>query len=175
MLPQAFMARRANGGTMSGSSINAERSWLTTASERAVIGVAAATGAVVFIAISLADWLLYTAGLSPFGIMLIGAALAGVLAFTVTYRILNNWHERRETVRRELQIIGDTNHHIRNALELIQLSAQTTHDQQVIQQISIAVDRIQWVLRELLGEQTFCARGGNSQSEKENPRKKTIG
>lgn len=98
---------------------------------------------------------MFNSGVSPFGIMLAGAALAGLLAFGFTYRILSQWHERRETLRRELQIIGDTNHHIRNALELIQLSAQTTHDQQVIAQISVAVERIQWVLREVMDETSF--------------------
>ena len=143
------------GATMTGSSKD-EVSWLTTVSERTVVGVAAGVGAIVFAAIGGADWLMYDAGVSPFGIMLIGAALAGVLAFGFVYKILDTWHQRKETLRRELQIIGETNHHIRNALELIQLSAQTTHDQHVIQQISVAVERIQWVLRELIGEQSFC-------------------
>lgn len=106
--------------------------------------------------IAAADWLMYDAGFSPFGIMLGSDALAAILAFGFIYRILRTLHERRETVRRELRIIGDTNHHIRNALELIQLSAQTTRDQQVMSQIALAIDRIQWVLRELLGEESFC-------------------
>ncbi len=142
---------------MSDSSTNRKRSWLSTAGERTVLGLAIGIGAFVFCAIGGADWLMYDAGISPFGIMLIGAALAGVLAFGFTFRILSNWHERRATLERELKIIGDTNHHIRNALVLIQLSAQNTHDQHVIQQISVAVDRIQWVLREIMGEPCFAA------------------
>jgi len=99
---------------------------------------------------------MYDAGIQPFGIMLASDALAAILAFGFIFHIVRSWHHRRETLNRELRIIGDTNHHIRNALELITLSAQTTHDQQVISQISVAVDRIQWVLRELLGEESFC-------------------
>lgn len=141
---------------MSGSPAKIEGSWLSTASERAVLSVGIAIGVFVFCVIGAVDWLMYDAGIHPFGIMLIGAGLAGILAFGFTYRILSNWHERRATLRRELNVISETNHHIRNALELIQLSAQSTHDQHVIQQISVGVDRIQWVLREVMGENSLC-------------------
>jgi hypothetical protein len=127
-------------------------SWLSTASERTVLGIALGVAVLIFCVIGVADWLMYDAGFSPFGIMLGSGALAAVLAFGFTYRLARNAHERREVLLRELQVIGDTNHHIRNALELIQLSAHSIHDQQVIAQISIGVERIQWVLRELIGE-----------------------
>lgn len=160
---------------MSGSSINVEGSWLSTASGRAVFGVAVGIGFFVFCAIGGVDWVLYDAGISPFGIMLVGAALAGLLAFGFTYRILHNWHERRTILRRELQVIGDTNHHIRNALELIQLSAQNIHDQQVIQQISVGVDRIQWVLREVMGKDRFLRRSPERVSSDEEEEGRKVG
>ncbi len=157
---------------MLGSSSETGRWRLGTASERTVVFVAIGIGVFVFCAIGGADWVMYDAGLSPFGIMLGGAALAGLLAFGFTYRIMSNWHERRSTLRRELKIIGDTNHHIRNALVLIQLSMQSTHDQQVIQQISVAVDRIQWVLREIMGESGLInAQNGKTGSDADGERK----
>ncbi len=155
---------------MAGSSMNAKPSWLSTAGERTVLGVAVGIGAFVFCAMGGADWVMYDAGISPFGIMLLGAALAGVLAFGFTFRFLSDLHERRATLARELKIIGDTNHHIRNALVLIQLSARDTHDQHVIQQISVAVDRIQWVLREIMGETSFSGEkvaGDGSEGDQE--------
>jgi hypothetical protein len=136
--------------------------WLSTASQRTVLGIAVGVGACVFCVIGAADWLMFDAGLHPFGIMLGSDALAAILAFGFTYRIACHARERREALRRELKVIGDTNHHIRNALELIQLSAQTTHDQQVIEQISVGVERIQWVLRELIGESSYYSVSSSS-------------
>jgi hypothetical protein len=141
-------------------------SWLSTASERAALGIAVGIGVLTFCAIGAADWLMFDAGLPPFGIMLGSAALAAVLAFGFANRMAHLAHERHEAVNRELRIIGDTNHHIRNALELIQLSAQTTQNQEVIGQISTAVDRIQWVLRELTDESTFYPARPNISTEK---------
>jgi hypothetical protein len=145
-----------------------EESWLSTASERKVVGVAFGIGLFTFCVIGAADWLMYDAGIHPFALMLLSDALAAILAFAFIYRLVRHWHERREIMHRELQIIGDTNHHIRNALELIQLSVQTTQNQQVIAQISVAVDRIQWVLRELLGEDSFCGTAPSQPDEKRN-------
>lgn len=125
---------------------------LWSAPGHAAIGVALVIGLVVYGAVGASDWAMYDAGLSPFRIMLSSDAVAAILAFAFSLKLMRDARKRREAIRRRLQVIGDTNHHIRNALELIQLSAQTTHDQQVIGQISVAVDRIQWVLRELLEE-----------------------
>jgi hypothetical protein len=154
--------------------IRGEASWLSTASERAVIGVALLMAVLIFITADAACWLLYDAGFHPFGIMLASNAIAAILAFGFIYHIVRTWHERRERVRRELRIIGDTNHHIRNALELIQLSAQTSQNKEVIAHITIAVDRIQWVLRELLGEQSFYAYGERENRKQANGEKEKV-
>jgi hypothetical protein len=58
--------------------------------------------------------------------------------------------ERRENVASRLKTISELNHHIRNALQSIQLSAYSTQDQQAMKEISAAVERIQWALREVL-------------------------
>lgn len=114
--------------------------------------VAFCTGLVVFVVMALVDRLMVDLGFPPFRIMLGSAGVAAVLTFGFTLTLLLHIHERREALRAQLRVIGETNHHIRNALELIQFSAHTTHDQQVIDRVSGAVDHIQWVLRELLGE-----------------------
>jgi hypothetical protein len=144
--------------------------WLNRASGRTTLGMAFGAGILVFCMIGGADWLMYDAGIQPFGIMLASDALAGIVTFAFIYLLMRRWHDRREIVRRELRIIGDTNHHIRNALDLIQLSAQTTQNQQVISQITGAIDRIQWVLRELMGESSalqYYAEGEKKNGEKE--------
>ncbi len=137
---------------MSDSSNSLSGGWLASASARKTIGVAVLIGLVVYGAVGASDWAMYDAGFSPFRVMLGSDAVAAILAFTFSLKLMRDAKKRRETMRRRLRIIGDANHHIRNALEVIQLSAQTTHNQQVIAQISVAVDRIQWVLRELTEE-----------------------
>jgi hypothetical protein len=141
----------------SGSPLTSLREAWWSASERTVVGSTMAVSIFLFFVIGAADRLMLDKGLSAFGIMLGDDALASVLAFGFTYGLAHYARQRRETVQRERNIIAETNHHIRNALELIQLSTQTTHDQQVIAQVSFGVDRIQWVLRELLGENNFYA------------------
>lgn len=128
------------------------KSWLLTGSRWRLRLIAATIGVVVFVVVAAADWLMINGGVSHFGIMMGSDAVAAVLASWFALKLFNDVYERRQMLMRRLDIIGETNHHIRNALELIQLSAQTTHDQEVIQNISTGVDRIQWVLRELIGE-----------------------
>lgn len=114
--------------------------------------LAALIGLFVFAGVGAADWVMFDAGWSPFGIMLGSDGVAAVLASWFALKLMNEAYRRRNMVRHRVEIIAETNHHIRNALELIQFSAQTTQNQQVIENISTAVDRIQWVLRELLGD-----------------------
>lgn len=56
----------------------------------------------------------------------------------------------RETTIARLQVIAEMNHHIRNALAAISLSAYVIEDQQSVRFISDAVNRIDWALREIL-------------------------
>jgi PAS domain S-box-containing protein len=55
-----------------------------------------------------------------------------------------------EARQRSLDVIAEMNHHIRNALEEINLSAHLTRNQEVISNISLASERIEWALREIL-------------------------
>lgn len=132
------------------------RSWIS-GSRWKLWGIALCIGSIVFAATASVDWLLYDAGVEPMHIMLASDALAAVLAGVFALKRMMEVHQRRDLLRQQLDIIAETNHHIRNALELIQFSAQSTHNEEVIGQISGAVDRIQWVLRDLSGE-----RGGDS-------------
>jgi hypothetical protein len=127
---------------------------LRRASKRAVLGVALGAGVFTFCAIGAIDWLMNDAGFNPFGIMLGSTALVSLLVILLIYTTARNASARREALHRNLKMLGETNHHVRNALELIQLSTHTIQDQEVIAQISVGVERIQWVLRELVGENT---------------------
>jgi hypothetical protein len=49
-----------------------------------------------------------------------------------------------------MQVIAEMNHHIRNALTPISLSADAIENRQLVRVISDGVDRIDWALREIL-------------------------
>lgn len=57
---------------------------------------------------------------------------------------------RRYRVQERLTVVAELNHHVRNALSTIVLSAERPDLRKRLQRISEAVDRIEWVLRELV-------------------------
>ena len=65
-------------------------------------------------------------------------------------KVLNQAWERRQALLERLDMVGEMNHHMRNALEIIQLSAHQTHDPEAIARIREASNRIQWALKEIL-------------------------
>ena len=62
--------------------------------------------------------------------------------------------DRQRAIDARLRMVAEMNHEVRNALNLIQLSAHVTHNRQSIENISSAVERIQRTLREVLGERS---------------------
>ncbi len=118
-------------------------------SRRFVLGIALGVGLVSFLATELLHyWLvpdlgrhqerLLAEGLSALVVSCLVAKLASV-----------NLQRHRLTLAR-MQVIAEMNHHIRNALAPISLSADAIENQQLIRAISEGVDRIDWALREIL-------------------------
>lgn len=58
--------------------------------------------------------------------------------------------ERESRIRERLTLIAELNHHVRNALTTIVLYAEHPDQKQRLLSTSEAVDRIDWVLRELV-------------------------
>jgi hypothetical protein len=73
-----------------------------------------------------------------------------VLCGAFMLKVIKDSQVRHRAVLQRLETIAELNHHIRNALDQIELSAHTTHDSEVIQSINGAVARIEWALREVL-------------------------
>ena len=77
----------------------------------------------------------------------------GISAFIVTCLVAKLAHlvgERHRLTVARMQIIGEMNHHVRNALTSISLSADATEDKPLTRIISEGVARIDWALREIL-------------------------
>ncbi len=82
-------------------------------------------------------------------IVLSDAAVSLVIGF-LALKLIEATIDRRRLVAERVRTIADLNHHIRNGLETISLSAYTTHNQEAIQTIYAAVNRIDWALREIV-------------------------
>jgi hypothetical protein len=140
---------------MTSSPINLPRikpheSWIYTASRKKLRLVASGIGAIVFGSAMLLDRVLVRRGRPRTQISAISNGIMGFLTGWFVMRTMDQVCERRENVAVRLKTIADMNHHIRNALQTIQFSAYSTQDQQTIADISEAVERIQWALREVL-------------------------
>jgi hypothetical protein len=79
---------------------------------------------------------------------LAAALLVGLLA----YRSYMRRRERMQLVYSRLHVVAETNHHVRNALEAITLRIYSTGDRKLINDVSSATRRIDWALREILGD-----------------------
>jgi hypothetical protein len=126
-----------------------EASWIHSASSAEITLVSAFAGFAVFGTAAMWEWIAELEGWSLLPMALVSDVIAGTLAGIFIFMVLRNIRERRLVMLRRLTAIREMNHQIRNALELIQLSAYSTQHQQAIATITNAVDRIQWTLREI--------------------------
>ncbi len=77
--------------------------------------------------------------------------LAAVIAGALVYRLMQYERDRRKFVRQRLEVIAEMNHHVRNALQVISLSAHASYaDKQQLDAVKASVNRIQWALKEVL-------------------------
>jgi hypothetical protein len=79
------------------------------------------------------------------------AFILGILAA----KLLHGAYRSRQHALARLRVIAEVNHHVRNALEVISLSAYITRDEEAIRRIMEGVNRIDWALREILPRESF--------------------
>ncbi len=111
---------------------------------------AVGVGAAIFCTAFFVERYFHNQGTDPMPMIAASDALAALLGALLILRLSYNFIERRRAIVERLKVIAEVNHHIRNALDLIQLSAQTTADKRAIEVIQEGVDRIEWALREML-------------------------
>jgi signal transduction histidine kinase len=125
------------------------RWWMNPSSRHFILGAGLGGGVVSFLTTELMHYMLMlhigrhrerllAEGLSAFIVSCLIAKLADI-----------NRRQRRLAMAR-MQVIAEMNHHIRNALASISLSAYVAENQQLIRVISEGVERIDWALREIL-------------------------
>jgi hypothetical protein len=123
--------------------------WAARVSRPKLVLAAALAGSALWIVGGALDWLVVQRFLPPLP-MVLADFLVGVLAAALIYRTLVQSRSRYEALLERLEVIGEMNHHIRNALQVIDYHNRTDEREHAVQQVSEAVTRIEWTLREVL-------------------------
>src|SRR3954469_8513391 len=126
-------------------------SWVFRASPKKVQAMAGGLGVVVFGSAMLFDKLFTRRGRAP-KLTVAWNAAAGFAAGWFAMTSIDRERERRKNIAERLKMIGDLNHHVRNALQSIQLSAYSTHDQEIIASGGHSVQPLEGARREILPE-----------------------
>ncbi len=95
------------------------------------------------------DWVLVREGDRGLKMAAFSDALSAAVISVLVWRLVAMVEARRVRMQQRIEQIEQTNHHIRNALQAITLSAQR-YDDETVRIINGAIDRIDWVLREVL-------------------------
>ncbi len=127
--------------------------WLYRAPGWVVALLSVAAAVLVFAVVYVCEWWVYTVVEAVREMILASGCLAGLLTGILTYQIIQYGRRRRDMLLHHLQVISETNHHIRNAMETIQMSAHLCGQRQIVEIVDTATDRIQWALREILGSE----------------------
>jgi hypothetical protein len=102
-------------------------------------------GLVVYVLDQVLAWLKMPAEATLLDDVLLGL-LVGILV--LSQEIMHQRELRRQ--RQQLAIVGEMNHHVRNALQTIVYLSSELRDQNAIEQMMTATRRIEWALREVL-------------------------
>lgn len=135
------------------NSISAKHRWIYGASKTQLAALASAFGVTVWMVMAGMDLLatIYSDLVAvPMATL---NAIVGLACGILLFRLMLAERARHQQVLARLRMIAEVNHHIRNALDRIELTAHVTHNQKLIADIDGGVERIQWTLRELLPEE----------------------
>ena len=128
------------------------RSWLYRASTFQLAWMAVALACLVSILLAVLEINVIRQNIGRNAIYVIDAAVSLAIGLLSLRVMLDRRRQLRSLVRR-LETIAELNHHIRNALYTIQMSAYEARDAVELRQINEAVERVQWALREILPQQ----------------------
>jgi len=96
------------------------------------------------------DRLMLTEGIPRFDLLLISNALVGAVAAVLVIAWTVQQRQRASFVSSRMRVIAEMNHHIRNALQVIQFSTRNQKSDDEVKAMREAVQRITWALREVL-------------------------
>ncbi len=122
---------------------------------------------VVFLFVSAGDLMLGREGISRLDLMMSGDALAALALGAVYLLFALRAEDKKRELERQLCVISEMNHHIRNALQAIVYAQSLDGDHSIV--MHEAVGRIEWALDEILPLRLGAEQEpGNSESDKIN-------
>jgi hypothetical protein len=128
-----------------------KRSWFLSASVNRLRVLALGVALAVFVSGLGIDYLLMQHGVSPLVALEISNGVAAIMAALLVLNVVKSANRRVHGVHARLRLVAEMNHHVRNALEVIQFSAHSTRDAEAIRRIGEGVKRIEWALNAILG------------------------
>ena len=98
------------------------------------------------------DRTLLREGLPRYDLLVLSNGITGLIAGGLFYQRARHDLTKREFMRQRMKTVADLNHYIRNALQVIKFcdGRRSVADQQQLQLIREAADRIEWALREVV-------------------------
>ena len=98
------------------------------------------------------DLILTSEGVTRARVLLVSDGLTAIVAGLLFYyyTMSNNERERNRMLQERLRTISEMNHHIRNALLVINFEASSEKYERSVERIRDSVARIEWALREVL-------------------------
>ncbi len=123
-------------------------------SRRKLLLVIAGFAVAAFLVTELMHYLLVP-DLGPYRERIMAEGGSALILGMLAAKLLHNAYRARQQALSRLQVIAALNHPVRNALEVISLSAYITHDEEAIRRITEGVNRIDWALREILPRESF--------------------
>jgi signal transduction histidine kinase len=140
-----------SSATAGGTSAIPKPPWIYRFTRFQVQVMVAGLGAAIFIVSLTVETVLYRLRLvNAVSLFAITDGVAAIIAMLFVLAIERHTYERRKAVHEQLRMVADLNHHIRNALDVIQMSAHGTKDAQAISMINEAATRIHWALKQIL-------------------------
>jgi hypothetical protein len=140
-------ARRPSAALVDEARVNRE-------SRRKLLLAAAGFAVAAFLVTELMHYLLVP-DLGPYRERIMAEGASALILGLLAAKLLHSAYKARQHAMARLKVIAEVNHHVRNALEVISLSAYITHDEQAIGHIMEGVNRIDWALREILPLESF--------------------
>src|SRR5579872_4080116 len=136
---------------------------VTRDSRRRLLLVMAGFAVAAFLITELMHYLLVP-DLGPYRERIMAEGGSALILGMLAAKLLHNAYKARQHALARLQVIAELNHHVRNALEVISLSAYITRDEEAIRRIMEGVNRIDWALREILPQEKFPLNAGEPPS-----------
>ena len=118
-------------------------------SRRFVLGAALGVGVASFLTTELMHYLLVP-DIGRRQERLLAEGLSALIVSCLIAKLAHLAHDRHRLIEARMQVIAEMNHHIRNAMTSMWLTAQVNDNRQFVRVISEGVSRIDWALREIL-------------------------